>query len=65
MFLKKTYIFNLQNLMAKIYLRSFITHTEIMNGGVLEFEMGNQPNKKLWTEPESFPPSMTEIEIKY
>ena len=41
--------------------KSFITYSEIMNGGILEFEMGNLPNKKLWTETESFPPSMTEI----
>ena len=40
--------------------RSFITHKEIMNGGLLEFEMNDKPNKNLWANIESFPPSMTE-----
>ena len=41
--------------------KSFITYNDIMNGVSLIFEMGNQPNKNLWTEAESFPPSMTTI----
>ena len=41
--------------------KSFITYNDIMNGGTLVFEMGNQPNKNLWIEPKSFPPSMTAI----
>ncbi len=41
--------------------RSFITYDEIINGGILEFKMSDKPNKKLWTESESFPPSMTAI----
>lgn len=49
------------NLNGNALTKSFITYSEIMNGGILEFEMGNLPNKKLWTEAESFPPSMTGI----
>ena len=41
--------------------RSFITHKEIMDGGFLEFEMIETPNRNLWTNAESFPPSMTAI----
>lgn len=27
----------------------YITHKDIMNGGILKFEMGEKPNKELWT----------------
>ncbi|MBK3516615.1 GH92 family glycosyl hydrolase [Carboxylicivirga marina] len=37
--------------------RCFITHQEIINGGQLEFEMTNKPNKQLWNSKEAFPPS--------
>ena len=47
---------------GKALTKSFISHDEIMQGGKLEFFMGNQPNKNLWIEKESFPPSMTVIE---
>ena len=47
---------------GKALSKSFITHNDIMRGGKLEFVMGNMPNKYLWTEQESFPPSMTPIE---
>ena len=33
--------------------RTWIDHSEIANGGVLEFEMGPEPNKKWGTENES------------
>ena len=46
---------------GKDLTKSFITQKEILDGGLLEFEMGNQPNKNLWNTPESFPPSMTAI----
>ncbi len=39
--------------------RSFITYNEIMNGGVLEFEMSDQPNKEWATSPASRPPSIS------
>ena len=41
--------------------KGFITHNEIISGGLLELEMTDTPNKNLWTNVESFPPSMTEI----
>jgi putative alpha-1,2-mannosidase len=33
---------------GKILNRSYITHDEILHGGVLEFKMGSQPNKYLY-----------------
>lgn len=54
---KNIYI-NLTTLNGKDLTRSFITHQEILNGGVLEFEMADIPNKTMWNEPASFPPSM-------
>lgn len=41
------------------YDKSYITHEMIMNGGVLEMEMRNQPNKSWANEISSRPPSMT------
>ena len=39
--------------------RSFIFHHELVKGGKLAFEMGNSPNKELWTSDGAVPPSMT------
>ena len=39
--------------------KSFITHNEIISGGLLELEMSEIPNKNLWTNVESLPPSMS------
>lgn len=39
--------------------RCYITHKEIMEGGKLEFEMGPEPNRELWTNQTAFPPSMS------
>jgi predicted alpha-1,2-mannosidase len=36
---------------------SFIWHKDIMNGGILEFEMGDKPNKSLWAADDAVPPS--------
>lgn len=47
---------------GKELTKSFITHKEIINGGTLEFIMGDKPNKNLWTNAESFSPSMTSID---
>jgi len=33
-------------------------HADIVNGGTLELQMGNTPNKKLGSDPASFPPSV-------
>ncbi len=41
--------------------RSYILHNEIINGGKLEFVMGNTPNKEWATDANSLPP----YEIKY
>ena len=57
---KNIYI-NSARLNGKELIKSFITHKEIIDGGLLEFEMLDQPNKNLWTNVESFPPSMTAI----
>ncbi len=57
---KNIYI-NSAKLNGKELTRSFITHKEIMNGGLLEFEMSDKPNKELWNSSISFPPSMSEI----
>ncbi len=37
--------------------RAWFTHEELVNGGVLEFEMGNRPNKEWATSPDAVPPS--------
>lgn len=39
--------------------RSFITHSEILNGGELRFIMASEPNKSWATDSNSFPYSMT------
>ena len=36
-------------------------HADIANGGTLELEMGNAPNRSLGASPESFPPCSAEI----
>lgn len=41
-------------------IKSFITHRDILNGGALEFEMTDVPNKTLWADADSFPPSMSQ-----
>ncbi len=41
--------------------KSFITHADIINGGSLEFDMINIPNKNLWSTNKTFPPSVTVI----
>ncbi|MCT4589255.1 MAG: GH92 family glycosyl hydrolase [Carboxylicivirga sp.] len=48
---------NSVKLNGKALDRSFIYHDEIMKGGHLEFEMSAKPNKELWTEQSSYPPS--------
>ncbi len=40
---------------------SYLNHDELLEGGTLKFEMGETPNKNLWTSPESFPFSVTKI----
>jgi len=42
---------------GKTYSRTFITHSDIVNGGTLEFVMGKQPNKKWGTGVNDAPPA--------
>jgi predicted alpha-1,2-mannosidase len=44
---------------GKPFTRTWITHKEITDGGILEFEMGAQPNKKWGSDAASAPVSMT------
>jgi predicted alpha-1,2-mannosidase len=39
--------------------RTWISHKEITDGGILIFEMGPEPNKKWGIKPEAAPPSMS------
>jgi predicted alpha-1,2-mannosidase len=41
--------------------RSYLSHEEILKGGELRIEMGEEPNKKLWNMQEAIPPSMFEF----
>jgi predicted alpha-1,2-mannosidase len=41
--------------------KPWITHEDIVNGGVLVFEMGSKPNKEWGSEPEAVPPSLTKL----
>jgi predicted alpha-1,2-mannosidase len=40
---------------------SFLTQKQLLDGGKLEFFMGEKPNLKLWAEPESYPSSVTKV----
>jgi predicted alpha-1,2-mannosidase len=40
------------------YSKSFITHKDILNGGILKFVMGSQPNPDFGTSPENRPKSI-------
>jgi len=42
--------------------RSYITHSELMKGGSLTFEMGDQPNKNWAVNPELRPPNIITYE---
>ncbi|HDR52663.1 MAG TPA: glycoside hydrolase family 92 protein, partial [Mariniphaga anaerophila] len=44
---------------GKTWNKAFFTHDELLNGGLIRFDMGPKPNKKLWTSTESFPSSVT------
>jgi len=35
----------------------WFTHEDLVNGGTLELQMGNTPNKELGSDPKTFPPS--------
>ena len=42
---------------GKVSDRVWFRHADIVNGGTIELEMGNLPNKTLGTNPADFPPS--------
>jgi len=44
---------------GKEYTKNFITHSDIMKGGKLDFEMSNKPNFKRGTDEKDFPYSYT------
>jgi predicted alpha-1,2-mannosidase len=48
------------SLNGKPFDRTWITHREITDGGILIFEMGPEPNKKWSSGDKSAPPSMTQ-----
>lgn len=47
---------------GEVYDKSYLSHADIIKGGVLEFQMGAAPNKEWAAKPESSPPSMVMIE---
>lgn len=47
------------SLNGKPMTRTWISQKEIMDGGILVFEMGPEPNKNRGTKPEDAPPSMS------
>ncbi len=44
---------------GKAFTKTWISQQEITNGGILNFEMGPEPNKKWGSKPEDAPPSMS------
>lgn len=40
--------------------KPWVTHTDLVEGGTLRFEMGPEPNKKWGAAPEAAPPSISE-----
>ena len=55
---KKRYVQSLK-LNGKVYDKMYITHEDILKGGVLEFKMGASPNKRRGLSPEDKPYSLT------
>jgi predicted alpha-1,2-mannosidase len=56
---KKNKYIQSATLNGKPFSRTWISHKEITDGGVVEFEMGPAPNKKWGSKAEDAPPSMT------
>jgi len=44
---------------GKKYTRSYITHADILRGGVMEIEMGDKPSASWGTAAKDYPSSMT------
>lgn len=49
------------SLRVKALNKSYLTHQELLKGGRLVFEMGAEPEKSLWSSPESYPSSVSLI----
>lgn len=45
---------------GKVYDKNYITHATLVKGGILEFQMGNIPNKKWGSSSNNYPPSMSD-----
>ncbi len=52
------YISNLK-LNNKDYTKNFLNHSDIINGGIIDMIMSNEPNKQRGTKPIDFPYSMS------
>lgn len=48
---------------GKPYTRNYITHQDILNGGVMEFVMGPEPNKEWGARTEDCPPDVMKLNI--
>ena len=44
---------------GKPYNKCYVTYTQLMEGGILEFQMGPKPNKKLFQAKDTKPYSLT------
>ncbi len=49
---------------GQVLEKTYLTHDQIMKGGLLEFEMGRKPNKQWGTEPGMAAPSAVELNDK-
>ncbi|SHH00819.1 alpha-1,2-mannosidase, putative [Chryseobacterium oranimense] len=47
------------NLNLRSYFKNWLSHKELMNGAVLEFQMDNKPNKDRGSQEKDFPYSMS------
>ncbi|POY35021.1 alpha-mannosidase [Solitalea longa] len=47
------------SLNGKPYNKTYITHSDMLKGGVLVFTMGKTPNKKFGTDEKAIPPAMS------
>ena len=45
---------------GKPYDKAYLTHSDLMAGGTIEFEMSSKPNRKRCIAPETKPYSMSD-----
>ncbi len=48
---------------GKVWDKAWFTHADLIQGGVLEFEMGETPNKSWGSAPENAPPSRLNLDL--